>query len=463
MSKDTENNSDLMEKIVSLCKRRGFIYQGSEIYGGLAGTWDYGPYGVELKRNIRESWWKNYVHERQDVHGLDSAIMMNPSVWEASGHVDGFNDPLIEDKETRKRYRADHLLEENGVENVDDMTIEDMNSKIKELNLKSPDGNELRDVKQFNMMLTTEFGVSEETAIKTYLRPETAQGIFTNYKTVLDSIHPKLPFGIAQIGKAFRNEITPKDFIFRVRELEQMEIQYFIEEKDQEKYYEKFKEDAWNWLESIGLSKENMKWHDHAENERAHYASDATDVYYNFPFGFKELHGIHNRTNFDLSAHMDKSGTDLRYYDQESNEKFVPFVIESSVGLDRSILAVLTEAYTEDELDGETRVYLKFKPSVAPIKVAVFPLLKNKPELVEKAKEVFENIKKEIPQIMFDDNGNIGKRYRRQDEIGTPLCVTIDFETLEEDNGVTIRDRDSGEQERISEEDLISYIKNKLV
>jgi len=457
-----KDENEVMEKIVSLAKRRGFIFQGSEIYGGLAGTWDYGPYGVELKRNIRESWWKNYVHNRDDIYGLDAAIFMNPQVWEASGHVDGFNDPLVEDQETQKRYRADHLLEENGIENVDDMSIEEMDAKIKELGLKSPEGNELGDVRQFNMMLATEFGVSKETAIKSYLRPETAQGIFVNYKTVFDSLHPKLPFGIAQVGKAFRNEITPRDFIFRVRELEQMEIQHFIEEKDQEKYYEQWKKDAWNWLVSIGLSEENMKWHDHAEGERAHYAAAAVDIYYKFPMGFKELHGIHNRTNFDLSAHMEKSGVDLRYFDQDSGERFIPFVIESSVGLDRSILAVLTEAYTEDEMDGETRVFMKFKPSIAPIKVAVFPLLKNKPELVEKAQEVYKKIKEVIPNAMFDSNGNIGKRYRRQDEIGTPLCVTIDFETIEEGAGVTVRDRDSGEQVRVKESELLEFLQAKL-
>lgn len=451
-----------MENIISLCKRRGFVYQGSEIYGGLAGTWDYGPLGVELKKNIENSWWSNFVQKRPDIYGVDAAILMSAQVWEASGHVEGFNDPMVEDVKTKKRYRADNLLEDNGVEEVDEMTVEEMNQKIKELGLKSPDGNDLGKVKQFNMMLKTSIGASEDTANVTYLRPETAQGIFTNYKNVLDSFHPKLPFGIAQIGKAFRNEITPKDFIFRVRELEQMEIQYFINSDDQEKFYEMWKKDAWSWLISLGLKEDDMSWHDHSENERAHYASAATDIYYNFPHGSKELHGIHNRTTFDLTAHAQKSGVDLRFFDQENNKKFIPNVIEASVGLGRTILAVLTDAYTEEEMDGETRVVMKFSPKIAPIKVAVFPLLKNKPELVKKALEVYKSICDEIPQTMFDDNGNIGKRYRRQDEIGTPYCVTIDFETLEDDDAVTVRDRDTGKQERIKISEITHYLSEKF-
>jgi len=458
MTEKTEKTNDTMEKVISLCKRRGFIYQGSEIYGGLAGTFDYGPLGVELKKNIENSWWNNFVHQREEIYGVDSAILMNSQVWEASGHVEGFHDPMVEDTETKKRYRADHLLEENGVEGTDDMSVQEMDAKIKELGLKSPQGNTLGNVQQFNMMLKTQVGASEATANTVYLRPETAQGIFMNYKNVLDSLHPKLPFGIAQIGKAFRNEITPRDFIFRVRELEQMEIQYFIRKEDQEEFYAKWKENAWNWLLSIGLSEENMQWHDHTESERAHYASVATDINYKFPHGFKELHGIHNRTDFDLKAHAEKSGVNLEYFDQENNEKFIPHVIESSVGLGRSILAVLTEAYTEDEVDGKTRVFLKFKKEIAPVQVAVSPLLKNKPELVAKAREVFEQIKKVVPRIMFDDNGNIGKRYRRQDEIGTPYCVVIDYDSLE-DGTVTIRERDTGEQKRVSVEEVIEMVR----
>ena len=451
-----------MEKIISLCKRRGFIYQGSEIYGGLAGTWDYGPLGIELKKNIENSWWSNFVQKRQDIYGVDAAILMNSQVWEASGHVDGFHDPMIEDVKTKKRYRADHLLEDNGIENADDMSVEEMNAKIKELGLKSPAGNDLGKVQQFNMMLKTQIGASEDTASVSYLRPETAQGIFVNYKNIIDSFHPKLPFGIAQTGKAFRNEITPRDFIFRVRELEQMEIQYFIDPDNQEKAYEDWKNDAWEWLKSIGLKEVDMSWHDHTENERAHYAAAATDIYYNFPHGPKELHGIHNRTNFDLTAHTEKSGVDLSYFDQENDRRFVPHVIEASVGLGRTILAILSDAYTEEEMNGENRVVMKFSPKIAPVKVAIFPLLKNKPVLVEKAKEIFEMIRTEIPQIMFDDNGNIGKRYRRQDEIGTPYCVTIDFETIEDDNAVAVRNRDTGQQERVVISDLVDFLEDKL-
>ncbi|MEX0916943.1 MAG: glycine--tRNA ligase [Candidatus Paceibacterota bacterium] len=449
-----------LETIISLSKRRGFIFQGSEIYGGLAGTWDYGPLGVELKNNIKQNWWKTFVTDRPDIYGIDAAIFMNPKTWEASGHVEGFNDPLVEDVKTRKRYRADHLLEEHGVHKADEFSVEEMTSKIKELGLKSPEGNEFGEVKQFNMMLKTRFGASEATAIDVYLRPETAQGIFVNYKNVIDSLHPKLPFGIAQIGKAFRNEITPRDFLFRLREFEQMEIQYFIHPDDQKESYEKWKKSAWKWLVSLGLPEEKMQWHDHAENERAHYAADAADIQFKFPFGFKELHGVHNRTDFDLKAHMEKTGVDL-YYSVEGGEKFIPYVIESSVGLDRIILAILCAAYAEDEVNGEERVFLQLSPEIAPVKVAVFPLLKNKEELVEKAREVYENLRKEVSGVMWDDNGNIGKRYRRQDEIGTPFCVTVDFDTLE-DNSVTLRDRDSAKQERVSVGDLAHHIKEKL-
>lgn len=445
----TEQNK--MEKIISLAKRRGFIFPGSEIYGGLAGTYDYGPLGAELKKNIRDSWWSNFVHKRSDIYGVDAAILMNSQTWEASGHVDGFHDPLVEDTVTKKRYRADHLLEDNGVEATDDMSVAEMDAKIKELGLTSPDSNPLGEVQQFNMMLATQFGANADTAARVYLRPETAQGIFTNYKNVLDSFHPKLPFGIAQIGKAFRNEITPRDFVFRQREFEQMEIQFFIHEDDQQTAYQAWKADAWSWLQSLGLSEHNMQWHDHTENERAHYAADATDIQYRFPFGFKELHGIHNRTNFDLSAHQEKSGQKLDYFEQESGNRFIPHVIEASVGLDRTILALLTEAYHEEEVgEGdqiETRVVMKFAPHIAPVRVAVLPLMK-KGGLKEKAMEVFQMLLEQGIRAEYDDSGSIGKRYRRQDEIGTPECITIDFDTLEDDS-VTIRDRDTLEQKRV--------------
>lgn len=449
----------LMEEIVSLCKRRGFIYQGSEIYGGLAGTWDYGPLGISLKRNVANLWWKRFVDDRPDIYGVDAAILMNPRVWEASGHVDGFNDPLVEDRKTKKRYRADHLLEANDVKNTDDLTIEEMNKKIKDLGIKSPDGNELGEVKQFNMMLSTQIGASEDSSTKTYLRPETAQGIFTNYKNTIDSFHPSLPFGIAQIGKAFRNEITPRDFIFRVRELEQMEIQYFIHSDNQKETFEAWKKHAWEWLSFLGLSEENMQWHEHGEKERAHYAAAAVDIQYRFPFGFKELHGIHNRTDYDLSNHQKASGVSLEYFDEASGEKFVPYVIESSVGVDRTLLSLLAEAYTEEEVEGETRIVLKFKPHIAPVKVAVLPLMR-KDELKDVAKEVFDELKGEFV-CMYDETASIGKRYRRQDEIGTPFAVTVDYDTLE-DESVTVRDRDSMEQERVKIEELTSYFSDKF-
>lgn len=446
-----------IDKIISLCKRRGFIYNGSEIYGGLAGTYDYGPLGAELKKNVKDSWWRNFVQTRPDIYGVDAAILMNSQTWEASGHVAGFHDPLVEDTVTKKRYRADHLLEDNDVEGTDDMSIEEMDAKVKELGLKSPEGNPLGNVQQFNMMLATQFGANQDTASKVYLRPETAQGIFTNFKNVMDSFHPKLPFGIAQIGKAFRNEITPRDFIFRQREFEQMEIQYFIHPDNQKNAYEQWKSDAWKWLESIGLTSTNLQWHDHTENERAHYAAAATDIQYNFPFGFKELHGIHNRTDFDLSAHQDKSGKKLDYFEQDTGERFIPYVIEASIGLDRTILALLTEAYHEEEVAGEsgnneTRIVMKFDPNIAPIRVAVLPLMK-KGGLKEKSIEVFQQLLDMGILAEYDDSGSIGKRYRRQDEIGTPHCITVDFDTLE-DNSVTIRDRDTLQQERVKISEL---------
>lgn len=443
---------DKMEKIISLCKRRGFIFNGSEIYGGLAGTYDYGPRGVELKNNIKNSWWQTFVQKRPNIYGVDAAILMNPAVWEASGHVEGFHDPLVEDTVTKKRYRADHLLDDNEVEGTDDMSIQEMDQKIRELGLTSPDGNPLGSVQQFNMMLSTMFGANQDSASRVYLRPETAQGIFTNYKNVIDSLHPKLPFGIAQVGKAFRNEITPRDFTFRQREFEQMEIQYFIHPDYQKESYEQWKTDAWEWLQSIGLKTENMRWHDHTEKERAHYAADATDIQYNFPFGFKELHGIHNRTDFDLSAHQEKSGQKLEYFDQESGDRFVPYVIEASVGLDRTILAVLTESYHEEAIEGEVRTVLRLNSNIAPVQVAVLPLMKKK-GLDDKAREVFNQMIDQGVRAEYDETGSIGKRYRRQDEIGTPKCITIDFDTLE-DNTVTIRNRDTLEQERIKISDL---------
>lgn len=462
MSKQKNKESSLtIEDLVSLAKRRGFIFQGSEIYGGLAGTYDYGPYGVALRNNIKQAWWRYFVEQRDDVFGIDAAILMNAKTWEASGHTGaGFADPLVEDKVTRKRYRVDHFLEENGVD-PSGMTLEQMSTKITELNLKSPDGNELGEARQFNLMFETRAGVVEDTSSKVYLRPETAQGIFVNFKNVIDTLHPKLPFGLAQIGKAFRNEITPKDFIFRTREFEQMEIEYFI---NPEKWEEEFK----NWVDAVrqfltelGIDQKNIHELDVPAEERAHYSKRTIDFEYIFPFGTKELIGLAYRTDFDLENHSKHSGAELNYKDPHSGEVFTPHVIEPSFGVDRLMLAVLSEAYVQEEVGGDTRTVLKLNPVLAPVKVAVSPLLRNKPELVELAQGVYRTLKKEFGAVMYDDNGNIGKRYRRQDEIGTPLCVTIDFDSLS-DHSVTIRNRDSLKQERIKIEGIERSIKKAL-
>jgi glycyl-tRNA synthetase len=448
----------LMEEIVSLAKRRGFIYPGSDLYGGLAGTWDYGPLGVALKDNVKRLWWKRFVEDRDDMYGVDAAIIMNPRVWEASGHVAGFADPLVEDLKTKKRYRADHLLEDAGID-VKGKSLEQMSVLIKEKNIKSPDGNILGEVRQFNMMFKTSVGANEDSSSIAYLRPETAQGMFVNFKNILDTFHPKLPFGMAQIGKAFRNEIAPRDFTFRTREFEQMEIEYFVKPSDWEVAFEALRKEVHAFWADVGLPKEKVHELEIEKADLAHYSKRTIDFEFDYPFGRKELSGLAYRTDFDLKAHGEKSGRekDAQYFDEEAKERFYPHCIEPSFGLDRAILAVLSQAYTEDEMGGEKRVYLKFSPNVAPVRVAVFPLLKNKPELVAKAREIFAMVRKAIPNVMFDDNGNIGKRYRRQDEIGTPYCVTVDFETME-GKGVTVRSRDAGEQTRVSIEDLITHI-----
>lgn len=400
-----------MEKLISLAKRRGFVYQGSEIYGGLAGTWDYGPLGVLLKENVKKLWLKMFRDDAESVYGLDADIIMNPRVWEASGHVSGFADPM-----------------ENG--------------------------------EKFNVMFKTSVGAGEE-AITSYLRPETAQGIFVNFKNVMDSFHPKLPFGIAQVGKAFRNEISPRDFIFRRREFEQMEVEYFVRGSEWEKSFELWREKMHSFAGALGLK--GVHELDVPDNDRAHYSERTIDFEFDYPFGRKELWGLAYRTDFDLRNHSTASGVSLEYFDEESGERFTPHVIEPSLGVDRTILATLLSAYTEDNLGGEERVYLKLPKEIAPIRAAVFPLLKNKPELVEKAREVYTTLKQTFSNVVFDDNGNIGKRYRRQDEIGTPFCITVDFDTLGEtkelEGTVTVRDRDSGEQKRIKISELESYLK----
>ncbi len=458
MMADMEEKS--MEAIVSLCKRRGFIFQGSEIYGGLAGTWDYGPLGLMLKNNISEAWWRRFVDRRDDMYGIESAILMNKRIWEASGHVGGFHDPLVEDKKTHKRYRADHLLEEHGID-PSGMSLEAIGKTIMEKGIRSPEGNELTEPQQFNMMFRSSIGPVEGDEHTVYLRPETAQGMFVNFKNIVDAYHPKLPFGIAQIGKAFRNEIAPRDFIFRVRELEIMELEYFMPESQWQELFSYWQTEMHAWFALLGFAKDDIKEVEVPAQERAHYSKRTLDFYFRYPMGFKEIAGLAYRTDFDLRSHMTHSGVELHYTDPVSNEKLLPHVLEPTFGLGRHLLAVITKAYTTDTVGGEARTYLRFPPHLSPIKVAVFPLLKNKPELVEKAKAVYRMLKPELYHVMWDDNGNIGKRYRRQDEIGTPWCITIDFDTLA-DNTVTLRDRDSASQERVSLEELLSLLREKL-
>lgn len=451
-------NEDKMEKIVSLAKRRGFIYQGSEIYGGLAGTWDYGPRGVELKNNMKDLWWKMFVQDREDMYGIDSAILMNPKVWEASGHTKKFTDPMVEDIKTNKRYRADHLLEEEGIE-AEGMSVEEINKIIEAKGLKSPDGNELGKARQFNIMFETSIGSVEGEDTKLYLRGETAQGMFVNFKNILDTLHPSLPFGLAQMGKAFRNEIAPRDFIFRSREFEILEYEYFIKEDMWEEAFEREKEMIWKWTDAIGLKRENIEERELSEEDRAHYSKRTIDLYYKYPFGSKELNAIAYRTDYDLSNHIKASSQKLEYFNQETGERFVPHVIEPTFGLERNILAVLVEAYAEETVEGEERVVLKLDKKIAPVKVAVLPLMR-KDGLPEKARGVLKEIRANFV-AEYDETASIGKRYRRQDEIGTPYCVTVDYESLE-DESVTVRERDSMAQERVKIAELNDYLSEKL-
>ena len=442
-----------MEDIISLCKRRGFIYQGSDVYGGLSGTWDYGPLGVQLKRNIMNLWWRMFVDERDDIYGVDAAILMNPKVWKASGHVDTFVDPLCEDTVNHRRYRTDHILKDNGVD-ADGLTMEQMDEVIAEKGIKSPDGNPLSKSRTFNMMFKTSVGATESEDSVAYLRPETAQGIFTNFKNVVDSFYPDLPFGIAQQGKAFRNEIAPRDFVFRSREFEQMEIEYFVNPENWQEAFDELLKSTHEFLEALGLNPDNIHELDVPAEDRAHYSKKTIDIEYDFPIGKEELMGIAYRTDFDLMNIQRVSGKSMEYTIKGTNEKFVPHVIEPSFGVERALMAVLSSAYREDEQNGSKRVYLALPEHLAPVKFAVSPLLKNKPELVEKAREIYANLSKKNPgRVMWDDNGNIGKRYRRQDEIGTPHCVVIDFQTLEDDT-VTVRERDTTEQRRVKVEEL---------
>ena len=442
-----------MEAIISLCKRRGFIYQGSDVYGGLSGTWDYGPLGVQLKRNIMNLWWRRFVDERDDIYGVDAAILMNQKVWKASGHVDTFVDPLCEDTVNHRRFRTDHILKDNGVD-ADGMTMEQMDVAIVEKGIKSPDGNPLSKSRTFNMMFKTHVGATESDDSISYLRPETAQGIFTNFKNVVDSFYPNLPFGIAQQGKAFRNEIAPRDFVFRSREFEQMEIEYFVDPEYWQEAFDELLAATHEFLIELGLKPEHIHELDVPAEDRAHYSKKTIDIEYDYPIGREELMGIAYRTDFDLMNIQRVSGKSMEYTVKGTNTKFVPHVIEPSFGVERALMAVLSGAYREDEQNGEKRVYLALPEHLAPVKFAVSPLLKNKPELVEKAREVYASLAKANPgRVMWDDNGNIGKRYRRQDEIGTPHCVVIDFQTLEDDT-VTVRERDTTEQRRVSVDKL---------
>ena len=467
----SSHTPDTMESLISLAKRRGFIFQGSEIYGGLAGTWDYGPLGVTFKNNIKKLWWKRFVDDRDDMYGVDAAILMNQNVWKASGHVAGFADPLVECKKCKKRFRADHLRDKFFEENptvVHETPTSDLASIQRDFgsfDIKCPNcDNDLRNqqVRQFNMMFQTNIGATQDESSISYLRPETAQGMFVNFKNVLDTFHPKLPFGLAQIGKAFRNEIAPRDFLFRSREFEQMEIEYFVKRTEWKETFEHFIGQVEAFTRDVGLTSSKVHRLEVAQADLAHYSERTIDFEFDYPFGKKELYGLAYRTDFDLKAHTNASKVDLSYFDEETKTRFTPHCIEPSFGVDRTVLAVLCDAYTEDELGGEKRVYLKLAPSVAPYKVAIFPLLKNKPVLVDKAREIYSMIRKVIPAVTFDDNGNIGKRYRRQDEIGTPFCLTVDFDTVEKGTGVTIRNRDTGVQERVEEKDILTYLQGKI-
>ncbi len=428
-------NSDLMDKIVSLCKRRGFVFPGSEIYGGLANSFDYGPLGVELKNNIKNLWWERFVHRRDDIVGLDAALIMNTKVWEASGHVGAFNDPMVECKNCHERYRADQI---------------NTNEPCQKCGKKTFTG-----VKQFNTMFKTNLGPVEDEKSTVYLRPETAQGMFVNFKNILDTTRKTLPFGIAQIGQVFRNEITPGNFIFRTREFEQMEIEYFVKPDEWEKWFEYWMEEQKEWLKEVGIF-EQAVFVEISEADRAHYSKRSVDTEYKFPFGQKELYGLAYRTDYDLARHQEMSGQSLEYTDPQTNEKFLPHVVEPTWGVSRTFLAVLCSAYREEE----DRVYLSLPPKLAPYKVAVFPLLKNKPELVTKAREIYHDLQKDFT-VAWDDRGNVGKRYYSQDEIGTPFCVTVDFDSLE-DGSVTVRDRDTKEQPRVKIAELKEYLLNKI-
>lgn len=471
--------SDLFEKLISLSKRRGIIFPSSEIYGGLSATYDYGPLGVELKKNVRDSWWQAMVYQHDNIAGLDAAILMHPTTWKASGHVDAFSDPLIDDRQSKMRYRADQLIE-GYIEKlrkkkkdekaeavyqrlVDALNAEDMPKALYDLimdeEIKSPDSGafDWTDVRQFNLMFSTHIGPVADSDSKIYLRPETAQGIFVNFHSVRETSRMQVPFGIAQIGKAFRNEIVARQFIFRMREFEQMEMQYFVKPGTQMEAYDEWKEKRLQWHVDNGIPREHLRYHEH--EKLAHYADAAVDIQYKFPIGWQEIEGIHSRTDYDLSRHQEYSGKKMEYFDPQTQERFIPYVLETSAGLDRTILALLSEAYTEEEVNGDARTVLKFHPRIAPVKAAILPLVK-KDGMPEVAHAIEADIRKHF-NTFYDEKGAIGRRYRRMDEIGTPYCVTVDGDTLTEGT-VTIRDRDTMEQDRIPKENVSTYLFDKM-
>jgi len=461
---------DLMDKVIALSKRRGFVFQGSEIYGGLANTYDYGPLGVELLRNIKDLWWKNFVHDRENIYGLDSNILMNPKIWESSGHTASFNDVTLDCKNCNLRTRADHLIEDffasKGKEmTVEGMSLEEIEKMINDNKISCPSCKEFNwgKPRKFNLLFETHIGIVTGEKSLAYLRGEIAQGMFVNFKNVLDSISPKLPFGLAQSGPAFRNEVTLGKFVFRTLQFNLSEFEYFFDpEKDNwEEIFENWKKEMWQWsTKMLGLSKDSLRWRTHTDEERSHYSKRTEDIEYKFPFGFKEMYGLAYRTDFDLKNHMEKSGVDLRYFDQDTGKKFIPHVIEPTFGMDRSLMAVLVDSYAEEKQNGKERVVLKLKYQLAPYKIAIFPLLANKEKLISKARKIYETLSKSF-NCVWDDRGNIGKRYFSQDEIGTPWCVTVDFDSLD-DSMVTVRDRDTMKQDRVSVDKLLEYFQNKL-
>ncbi len=462
-----KNTEKTMDKLVALCKNRGFVFAGSEIYGGLANTWDYGPLGVELKNNIKKAWWKKFVTESPYNVGLDAAILMNPQTWVASGHLGGFSDPLMDCRECKERFRADKLIEDycektgKALEKpIDAFSQEEMKNFIEENNIPCPScgKHNFTDIRQFNLMFKTFQGVTEDAKNTVYLRPETAQGIFVNFVNVQRTTRKKLPFGIGQIGKSFRNEITPGNFIFRVREFEQMELEFFCEPDTDLEWFSYWRSFCKNWLLSLGMKEENLRLRDHDPEELCFYSKATTDFEFMFPFGWGELWGVADRTDYDLTQHQNTSGKDLTYFDPDKNTRYIPYVVEPSLGVERSFLAFLTEAYDEETLEGgDVRTVLHFHPALAPFKAAVLPLSK---KLGDKAMEIHNNLTKHFP-VDYDETGSIGKRYRREDEIGTPFCITYDFDS-ENDGCVTVRDRDTMEQVRIKTDDLVSYIEEKL-